>query len=254
MRIILPIKIALLGFAGGIFVNYISDVLPQTRTLSKPICMNCGHPQSWANYILWPRLCPSCGKRRRLRIWAVDAIAIIIALWLWYSPPEILGFWVGFVLLVYFGSLVIMDLEHRVILHPVSIFGAVLGLGIGIWLHGFWDTIFGGAGGFGIMLFLYFFGGIFAQRLARRRNEELEEIALGFGDVNLAGVIGLMLGWPGILAGIFLGVFSAGVFSFFIISGMIVAKRYKPFSVIPYGPFLVLGAVMLLYFKGIFLP
>jgi len=37
---------------------------------------------------------------------------------------------------------------------------------------------------------------------------ETDEVALGFGDVNLAGIMGLLLGWPGITAGLVIG--SAG--------------------------------------------
>lgn len=185
----------------------------------------------------------------------VEAAGILIALWLWNSPPERLGFWAGLILLVYFGSVVVMDIEHRIIMHPVSIFGAVLTGGLGIWLHGITATIYGGLAGFGIFLVLYSLGGVFARWLARRRGQEFDDVALGFGDVNLAGVIGLLMGWPAISLGLILGVFVGGLVSFlYILYMLIITRRYSPFSTLPYGPFLIFGAIALLYFRDYFQP
>lgn len=139
-------------------------------------------------------------------------------------------------------------------MHPVSVFGAVLAAGLGIWLHGITATIYGGMAGFGIFLVLYSLGGVFARWLARRRDQEFDDVALGFGDVNLAGVIGLLMGWPGISLGLILGVFAGGLVSLLYILFMLISRRYSPFSTLPYGPFLIAGAVALLYFPDIFQP
>ena len=63
---------------------------------------------------------------------------------------SIIGAWV---LLLYFGVVTVIDLEQRLILHPVSLVGAVIGLVVGFWLHGWVDTLAGGAAGF-LMMFL----------------------------------------------------------------------------------------------------
>jgi leader peptidase (prepilin peptidase)/N-methyltransferase len=249
VSIILPIGVGLLG---GLAINYISDVLPHTRRFSPPVCWNCSQHQTPGNYFLWPRKCPHCGKRRRLRVWLVDALTIAAAIWLWSAPPERLGFSVGFVLLIYFAIVVVIDVEHRLILHPVSMTGAVLSAGVGVWLHGVWPTMLGGLGGFGIMLAVYYFGAFLARWLARRRGEVFEDEALGFGDVNLAGVLGLLLGWPGIIAGLILAILLGGFASLIYVGVMILSKRFRTFAVIPYGPFLVLAAVALLYFRDLF--
>jgi leader peptidase (prepilin peptidase)/N-methyltransferase len=77
----------------------------------------------------------------------------------------------------------------------------------------------------------------------------LSEVALGFGDVNLAGVMGLLLGWPGIVLGLVLAIFLGGFVSLIYIVIMLITRRYKTFAAIPYGPFLVLGGVILIYFR-----
>lgn len=77
----------------------------------------------------------------------------------------------------------------------------------------------------------------------------LDEEALGFGDVILSGVLGLILGWPGILLGLTLAILTGGLVSFIFILITALAGRYRAFSYIPYGPFLVLGSGGLLFFN-----
>lgn len=235
-------------FAGGV-VNYISDVLPYKRRLVRPFCVNCSQTQPWSNYLVWPRRCSSCGTRRSLRVWLVEVIFVFSSLWMWNSPPEQLGFWVGMILLLYFGVVIVMDVEHRLIMHPVSWTGAILGLALGIWQHDLRWTLIGGLAGFGLMLALHLFGKLFAQAMARIRGQSIDEVALGFGDVNLSGVLGLLLGWPGIVAGLLLAILLGGVISLFYLLVMLGLRKYKAFTAIPYGPFLIASAILLLFFK-----
>ena len=170
---------------------------------------------------------------------------------LWQHPVDRLGFWGGLLLLIYLGVVVVIDIEHRLILHPVSLFGAIAGLGVGTWLHGFWDTLLGGVVGFGVMLALYGLGVLWLRLASHRRNERVDDVALGFGDVNLSGVLGLILGWPGIAGGLMLAIFLGGGISLVVILVMLALKRFNRFTAVPYGPFLVAGEVILLYFQKI---
>ena len=101
------------------------------------------------------------------------------------------------------------------------------------------------------MWVLYSLGNKLAQIMARRRGQSVDEVALGFGDVNLTGVLGLMLGWPVIILELFLGIFIGGIFSLIYLVIMLVARRYHLFTALPYGPYLVTGAILLLYFPGL---
>lgn len=149
---------------------------------------------------------------------------------------------------------IIIDLEYRLILHPVSIAGCFLGLGMGVWMHGWTSTLLGGALGFLIMFVLYYIGILLIKKIKKPDNNETSnkeqsfEEALGFGDVNLSGVVGLLLGWPGIVAGITLTIFLAGGFSLLYLIFMMVNKKYHAFMAIPYGPFIIFGAAILLFF------
>jgi len=85
--------------------------------------------------------------------------------------------------------------------------------------------------------------------LSRKRGEDIDEVALGFGDVNLAGVIGLLLGWPGVIAGVFLAIIIGGAISGLFLLLQLFRKRYEAFQALPYGPFLVISVVLLLYYS-----
>ncbi len=241
------------GWFAALLVNHFSDVLPATRQLSSPVCTHCATKFTWADY-LFLKSCSACNRHRGLRTWLVQFFGIIASLYIWYSPPRILGYWLGLILLIYLATILIIDLEHRLILHPTSIFGAILGLGFGTLLHGFVPTLIGGVAGYGIMFALYGFGVLFSRLRTKRMVADGvapdDEDALGFGDVNLAGILGLLLGWPAIWFGLLLGILGGGAISLIIVLIMLIRNRYKEDAMmvfIPYGPYFILSTFILLY-------
>ena len=79
------------------------------------------------------------------------------------------------------------------------------------------------------------FGGL-AVGLALR----VRQAAFGLGDAKLIVLLGLLLGWPAILGGLFVGVIAAGVPALAL---MLLGRSRSIFS---YGPFLALGGVVAL--------
>jgi hypothetical protein len=57
----------------------------------------------------------------------------------------------------------------------------------------------------------------------------------------------LLLGWRAIFVSLFFAILAGGLVSLFIIIGMLIAKRYKAFTAIPYAPFLILSAIYFLF-------
>ncbi len=239
---------AVLGWLGAAAVNYLSDVLPVERKIKSPVCQQCSTALNLPHYLL-NRPCRECGSKPSTRHWIVLILGPVLAAGTSLSPAPSLGLYGGLVWLVFFGLVTVIDLEHRLILHPVSISGALLGLISGWLAHGLVNTILGGAAGFGIMLIFYLLGEVFIRILSRRRGEEIDEVALGFGDVNLSGVVGLLLGWPGVVGGLFLAILIGGLISGVFLFIQMTRKKYRAFQALPYGPFIVLSTLLLLFFS-----
>lgn len=260
MNITLLIPLVL-GWFAGIFINYAADVLPFTRRFSQPTCPQCQTPFSLADYLTL-RPCRNCGENRSLRTWLVQILAVGSFVYFWLFPSKALGIPLGMLVLIYFGIIMVIDLEHRLILHPTSLAGAVLGLIVGTSIHsradglllGVGKSLLGGLFGFGVMFLLYQFGTLVARLRARKMRAagqaDDDEEALGGGDVYLAGVLGLMLGWPFIWNALLLGVLLGGLISLVFILALLARRRYAGdalMTFIPYGPYFIVSAFYFLF-------
>lgn len=210
------------------------------------------------------RACRNCGERRSLRTWLVQILTTAAFVYFWMVPSKVLGIPLGLIVLVYFGVVTVIDMEHRLILFPTSVVGAILGLIVGTFIHsrindqgiliGIGKSLLGGLFGFGVMFLLYQFGTLVARFRARRMQAagqaDDEEEALGGGDVYLLGVLGLMLGWNFIVYALAWGVIFGGVVSILLLAGLVIRRRYSSealLTFIPYGPFFIIAAALLLY-------
>ena len=66
---------------------------------------------------------------------------------------------------------------------------------------------------------------------------------MGFGDVKLAGVLGLYTGWLGwgvLAVGLFLGFLLGGLFGL----ALIAVKKGGRKTAVPFGPFMLLGVLI----------
>lgn len=246
MDAIIIAGLLILGWGLGVLINYFADVLPVTRRLTARTCPVCQRPTRAVDYILM-RPCPQCNTRRYKRAWVVQIAATGMTVAQWYYPSPRLGFGVGTLLLLYFGVVAVIDIEHHLILHPTSIVGAILGAAIGIGLHGWLATLLGGIAGFGIMYGLYLLGWVLAKGMAKLSGKVIEEDALGFGDIILCGVLGLILGWPGIVLGVIATILIAGAGSLIVIVWQLLHRRYHAFTAVAFGPYLLLATSLLLY-------
>ena len=246
MKILMPFLVLLVGWVTGGLLNYLADVLPSSPRKWQTTCAACHKPRMLVDYLTL-KACRFCGQKQSRRVMMVQIGAVFGVILLFLFPPDRFGFWVIFPYMVYFALVAIIDIEHRLILHIVSLVGAILVLPIGLAWNGWISTLIGGVAGAGIMLALYLLGELFRKGVSRSRNEEVTEEALGFGDVTLSGVLGLMLGWPKIGFDIVFAIFLAGLVSAAYLLWMAVRRNYHPFTAIPYGPFLLAGAIILIY-------
>ena len=242
----------LIGWLSGWVVNYLTDTLPLTRRFTRTVCTQCAKEYSLGVYLSF-RACEYCGHRRGLRPWIVQIMMLVVSVYTWISPHR-MGYALGMVLLTYYAVVFFIDIQHRLILHPTSIFGALLGFGLGTWLHGLVPTLLGGLGGLVIMLVLYYFGVLFSKLRAKRMRafgqEADDEEALGAGDVILAGILGLIISWPFIWFSLLLGILLGGVVGILLVLYLLITKRYgkEAFMVfMPYGPFFIASAFFIMF-------
>jgi len=235
-----------LGALAGILVNYLADVLPYTRKLSAPSCLNCDHRYTLREY-LFSFKCPECHSRPPLRNYLVVIGMMLISFLTAWLHVNGLSYWAAMHLFTFFALIITIDMEHKVVSNETSIFGAVMLAIYGLILNGWWRTILGGIAGYAAMLILYYGGILFTRLLSKIRHQEIDEVALGFGDVNVAGFLGLLIGWSAILDTLLIAIVLGGVISLLVILIMALLRRYQAFSAIPYAPFLIIAATIVLF-------
>lgn len=250
----LIILVVSIGGIMSMIINYLADVLPYTRKFSKPSCHNCGYTFRWNEYLFSFR-CPKCKTRPSLRYFLVLIFSIAASLCAAIFSIKGMNYWEVVLLLTFLGIIIVIDIEHRAVLNETSIVGAVLMLILGSMMNGqtlldgFLMSLLGGAVGFGIMLLLYYGGGLFAKYLGKIRHQEIEEVALGFGDVNVMGFLGLLIGWPDVLSMFVLAILLGGIISILVMVILSLMKKYRSFTAIPYAPFLVIATVVILFIR-----
>ena len=238
-----------MGLVIGILVNYLADVLPATRRLSKPVCAECSQPYPIkATLLSLP--CPHCGHKRPIRHWLVLSFSVILCVLCQFFPFHGLSFWATIPLLIYLGVIVVIDLEHRLVLVETSLFGLILMGAYGLAFHGIKIALIGALGGMLIMLALFLLGMGFGKVVGILRHKAINEVPFGFGDVVFGTILGLLCGWPAIAAGLLLGILLFSAYSVVWLITLILTKRYKSFSnAQALTPFLILGCIILFYLR-----
>lgn len=251
-----------LGVLAGTVLNVLADDLPPTTLGERhgprwPQCRACGQPFGWLNVVALMGVfvgrgqCTHCGASRPLRHLAVELVTALswVGVWAWAA-----GDWARFLpaalMVAVFILITIIDLEHRLILWVVIVPAAAGALLIGLLdpARGWQKTLLGAGAGYGLMTLVFLLAQGYMWLAGQMRGEPLTEVAFGGGDVNLAGLIGLVVGWSGVVVALLIAVASGGLFSLAYLIVQSARRRYNPHTPIPYGPFLILGAVVVYFF------
>ena len=172
-----------------------------------------------------------------------------------------IGLLQGLFWLIYMAILAlitVIDIEHKLILFVVIIPFALITLLdalLGEFMSGFYDpslveALIGGVVGF-VVFFIFYNGGfLFTYALGKIRNQEIDEVAFGYGDVMLATVSGLILGWKALIPAMFLTVLlGALVAAVFLLTRALLGEKYSAFTALPYGPNIVAGTILVLLYS-----
>ena len=263
MASILIVLVGIVGLLIGSFLNVVVYRVPKKLSIVSPpsACPNCNHPirrrdnvpvLSW---LLLRGTCRDCHapiSRRYIGVeLATGVFFAAVAAWFavgWLptvtlaSPGQYIGAVLVLIAYLYLAAisvvLTLIDIDHHLlpnrIVLPGYLVAAVL-LGAAAALAANYAAMLSAVIGAAVM-----FGFYFALALLYPRG-------MGMGDVKLAGVLGLFLGflgWQTLVVGLFAAFFVGGLFSI----ALILLRRASRTTAIPFGPWMLLGAWLGIYF------
>ncbi len=239
--------LGVLGLFVGSFLNVVIHRVPDGLSVVRPgsACPQCGHPVrardnvpvlSW---LLLRGRCRDCGWRISARYPSVEAVTAVLFVLVGIRFGEGEGpFLVAALALVAGGvALFLIDLDRQRL--PFVITGVVAALVV-VALAG--DVIVGSTGLrpvalLSVGLWLAVYGGVWLATAGR---------GMGLGDVALAPLLGLALGWLGwgpTLVGLLGGFLIGAVVGVALMLGGHAGRRTR----VPHGPFMLAGAALGLF-------
>ncbi|MHB8466370.1 MAG: prepilin peptidase [Acidimicrobiales bacterium] len=242
MTAVLAVLCGVVGLCIGSFLNVVIHRVPRRESVVRPRsqCPRCRAQIADRDnipVISWVVLrarCRQCGERISVRYPAVElASAGLFAA----AAVRFGASWALPAFCVFFAALLAIaaiDIAHFIVpnrvLYP-TLFTSFALLVLAAAATGSWsallDAVVGGVGGFLALLVVHL----------------VSPAGMGFGDVRLAGLIGMMLGWLGLryaVLGIFLGFLLASIVGI----GLIITRIRGRKDPVPFGPFLAAGAVL----------
>ncbi len=233
------IIVAILGAIFGSFFNMLIYRVPRGISIISPssTCPQCGHKLGWSenipiiSYVVLKGRCSGCSSPIPIRYFVVEIItsAAFVAAFKRH------GLSMPFFVEVLFFSLLILitftDLETYIIPDVYSIGGTILGF----LLSGINPVVTWKESLLGIVLGLAIFLLISIAYFKVRGKE-----GMGGGDVKFMALIGAFTGYTGVIVAMFVSAVGG------LIAGIIVMVKSKKglSAMIPYGPFLALGALV----------
>ncbi|HAP66403.1 MAG TPA: prepilin peptidase [Nitrospinae bacterium] len=238
MDILLPIFIFLFGAAIGSFSNVCIYRLPRKLSIVTPPsqCPSCGKGISpfdnipIISFLILRGRCRYCQSPISWRYPIVELITGLIFLFLYLNFRISPQFFIYALLIISLIIIAFIDLEHKIIPDVITLPGIIIGLAISIAMPHI--TLINSIKG------LLIGGGLFYAIAILSRG------GMGGGDIKLIAMVGSFLGWKNVLLTIFLGSFFGSIVGIVLI----ILKKKNRKDMVPFGPFLSLGAIVSIFF------
>jgi len=245
--------IFILGLAFGSFANVVIYRLPKGKSIVRPgsQCPSCGKNILWydniplLSFILLKGRCRFCKTKISVRYFIVELITglLFLALYLKFGLTINLLIYAVFTLCLLIMGFI--DIDTYLISDVIVLPGIAVGLLFSVFfprmhygltkVESIWYSLIGILVGCGILIFLAMVG-----KLLFRKE------AMGGGDIKLLAMIGGFLGWKSV----FITIFFASLLGTIISLTLIALKKKKMEDYVPFGPYLGLGAIIALFYKG----
>jgi|SRR5690554_101015 len=233
---IIHIFLFFFGLTAGSFLNVLIYRWPRGEPVvfSRSYCPSCGHKLGWkdlfpvASFFWLQGRCRYCGRPISRRYPVVELLGGLMTV-LWGTKFHGIDGSPVLLLLTYtLLGIAFIDLEHKIIPNRLTIPLLLAGLVLKAWTGELTAAIIGGITGGGILFLV----------------TVLYPKGMGMGDVKLLAMLGVYLGWEKVLFVLFFASFLALV----IVSILILLKRITRKDPIPFGTFLSIAALSILYF------
>ena len=241
-----------IGASLGSFVNVLIDRLPEGRSIVRPrsSCDAC-HRELGSlemipivSYLVLRGKCSACGVRIPVRVLFVELATGSMLFGLYLQHGLGLTFAVLSMIFIILIAITFIDYYHQLILnvmtYPAALAALILSL---FWPElGFDRTWFGFDGALAS-----FYNSLATATIAFLLFLLLAAVArMGYGDVKLVLVLGLLLGYPALIISLWIGIVVGGVVGLALI---FLGGRSRK-DAIPFGPFLAGGAIVAFYLLG----
>ena len=243
--------IFILGTAVGSFLNVLIDRLPNEKKITgRSKCDHCRHKLAWydlvpvLSFFLLEGKCRYCGKKLSLQYPLVEVLTgLMFVIILNFNPPtggQISNY---FLPVAYFGiisSLIVIffaDLKYQIIPDSMQMVFFVFSFFFHL-ISNFNPPTGGQISNFLISGLVVMLPILLLWLVTRGRG-------MGFGDVKLAFTIGFLLGIKAGFLALYFGFIIGAIASLFLI----ILKKKQLKSKIAFGPFLVLGILIMIFFQ-----
>lgn len=231
----------LLGLCVGSFLNVLIYRFPRSLSIAgRSVCPKCRKRIRWydnvpvVSYFILQKKCRSCHSPISARYPMVELLTGALFLLVYYSSSNSLwlmvyGLWlVGALVVIFF-----VDLKHQIIPDQVIVATMIVSLA-----YRFFTSS-------QLLITNYFPAFIAAGLFFLLLHFITKGRGMGFGDVKLAFLMGLVLGFPNIILALYLAFLTGAIVGVILILGR--KKRFGQH--IPFGPFLA-GSTLLTFLWG----